>query len=70
MYGAYSEGLPGKIMDAVESGMVKLHAVWPWIRVAALSQRGWANVISLALALLDHLQELPPSCLPRPSAGG
>ena len=32
---------------------------------AAISERGRANVISLALALLDHLQDLRPSCLPR-----
>ena len=37
---------------------------------SAVSQRGRASVVSLALALLDHLQDLPPFCLPRPSAGG
>jgi hypothetical protein len=32
---------------------------------AAVAQRGRASVISLALALLDHLQNLPLSCLPK-----
>lgn len=32
---------------------------------AAVAQRGRASVISLALALLDHLGDLPLSCLPR-----
>jgi hypothetical protein len=32
---------------------------------AAVAQRGRASVISLALALLDHLQNLPLGCLPR-----
>jgi hypothetical protein len=31
---------------------------------AAVAQRGRASVISLALALLDELGDLPPSCLP------
>jgi hypothetical protein len=34
---------------------------------AAVAQRGRASVISLALALLDKLGNLPPSCLPRSS---
>lgn len=34
---------------------------------AVVSQRGRASVTSLALALLDHIQDLPPSCLPQPS---
>ncbi len=37
---------------------------------AAVSQRGRASVITLALALLDELGDLPPCCLPRPSDGG
>ncbi len=32
---------------------------------AAVAQRGRASVVSLALALLDHLRNLPLSCLPR-----
>jgi len=32
---------------------------------ASVAQRGRASITSLALALLDHLGELPPSCLPR-----
>jgi Transposase DDE domain len=34
---------------------------------AAVAQRGRASVISLALALLDHLQDLPVGLLPRSS---
>ena len=37
---------------------------------ASISAWGRVSVISLALALLDHLQDLPLSCLPRSSAGG
>jgi len=37
---------------------------------ATVAQRGRASVVSLALELLDHLQDLPLSCLPRSSAGG
>ncbi len=37
---------------------------------AAISQRGRASVISLALALLDELGNLPSSCLPRSTADG
>jgi hypothetical protein len=37
---------------------------------AAVSQRGRASLISLALALLDELGNLPPSCLPRSTTGG
>jgi hypothetical protein len=37
---------------------------------AAISQRGRASVISLALALLEKLGDLPSSCLPRSAAGG
>jgi hypothetical protein len=37
---------------------------------AAVSQRGRASIVSLALALLDKLGDLPPSCLPRSSADG
>ncbi len=37
---------------------------------SAVSQRGRASVVSLALALLDHLQDLPPFCLPRPAGSG
>lgn len=36
----------------------------------AVSQRGRASLISLALALLDELRNLPPSCLPRSTTGG
>lgn len=32
---------------------------------AAVGQRGRASLISLALALLDHLRDLPPAWLPR-----
>jgi hypothetical protein len=32
---------------------------------SAVAQRGRASVISLALALLDHLGNLPLACLPR-----
>ncbi len=32
---------------------------------AAVAQRGRASITSLALALLDHLENLPLSCLPR-----
>ena len=34
---------------------------------AAVAQRGRASVVSLALALLDHLGNLPLACLPRSS---
>lgn len=37
---------------------------------AAVSQRGRASVISLALALLEELGDLPSSCLPESDAGG
>jgi hypothetical protein len=37
---------------------------------ATISQRGRASVISLALALLEKLGDLPPSCLPGSAAGG
>lgn len=37
---------------------------------AAVCQRGRASLISLALALLDELGNLPPSCLPRSTTGG
>lgn len=37
---------------------------------SAVSQRGRSSVTALALALLDHLQDLPSSCLPRSSAYG
>ena len=37
---------------------------------AAISQRGRASLISLALALLDELGNLPSSCLPRSTTGG
>lgn len=37
---------------------------------AAISQRGRASLISLGLALLDELGDLPPSCLPRSTTGG
>jgi hypothetical protein len=35
---------------------------------SAVAQRGRASITTLALALLDELQDLPPSCLPRPSS--
>jgi hypothetical protein len=34
---------------------------------SAVAQRGRVSVISLALALLDKLGNIPPSCLPRSS---
>jgi hypothetical protein len=37
---------------------------------SAVAQRGRASVISLALALLDKLGNIPHSCLPRASPGG
>jgi hypothetical protein len=37
---------------------------------SAVAQRGRASVISLALALLDKLGNLPPSCLPQSSPAG
>lgn len=37
---------------------------------AHVAQRGRASLLSLALALLDHLQDLPPACLPQPTTGG
>ena len=37
---------------------------------AAVVQRGRASVVSLALALLEKLGDLPPSCLPLPSLEG
>ena len=37
---------------------------------AVVSQRGRASLISLALALLDELGNLPSSCLPRSTTGG
>ncbi len=37
---------------------------------AKVCQRGRASVTSLALALLDELGNLPPSCLPRSTTGG
>ena len=44
-----------------------LPARWP----AAVAQRGRPSLTSLALALLDHLRDLPPACLPAsPRCGG
>jgi hypothetical protein len=37
---------------------------------AHVAQRGRASLLTLALALLDHLQDLPPACLPQPTTGG
>ena len=37
---------------------------------AHVAQRGRASLIKLALELLDHLQDLPPACLPLPTTGG
>ncbi|MHB1161244.1 MAG: transposase [Chloroflexota bacterium] len=37
---------------------------------AAVAQRGRVSLISLALALLDHLDNLPPACLPSSSFRG
>ncbi len=37
---------------------------------SAVAQRGRASVISLALALLEKLGNIPPSCLPRSSPAG
>jgi hypothetical protein len=37
---------------------------------ATISQRGRVSVISLALALLEKLGDLPPSCLPGSATGG
>jgi hypothetical protein len=37
---------------------------------AVVSQRGRASLISVALALLDELGNLPSSCLPRSTTGG
>lgn len=37
---------------------------------SAVAQRGRASITASALALLDHLQDLPPSCLPCSSAYG
>lgn len=37
---------------------------------SAVAQRGRASVISLALALLEKLGDIPPSCLPRSSPVG
>jgi hypothetical protein len=37
---------------------------------AVVSQRGKASVVSLALALLETLEDLPLSCLPRPTGSG
>lgn len=37
---------------------------------AAVAQRGRASITALALALLDEIGDLPPPCLPRPSASG
>ena len=37
---------------------------------AHVAQRGRASILTLALALLDQLQDLPPACLPQPSTGG
>ena len=39
---------------------------WP----ARVAQWGRASLITLALELLDHLGDLPPACLPRPSPAG
>ncbi len=39
--------------------------VMPRLWRSAVAQRGRASIISLALALLDHLEELPLACLPR-----
>ena len=37
---------------------------------ARVAQWGRASLITLALDLLDHLRDLPPTCLPHPTAGG
>ncbi len=37
---------------------------------SAVAQRGRSSVVSLALALLDKLENIPPSCLPRSSPVG
>jgi len=37
---------------------------------AHVAQRGRPSLITLALALRDHLGDLPPACLPVPAAGG
>jgi DDE family transposase len=37
---------------------------------ARVAQWGRASLISLALDLLDHLRDLPPTCLPQPSPAG
>jgi hypothetical protein len=37
---------------------------------AAVAQRGRASMISLALALLDHVGDLPEACLPLSAGGG
>ena len=39
--------------------------VMPRLWRSAVAQRGRASITSLALALLDHLEELPLACLPR-----
>ena len=48
--------------------MLKVTAIFDFH--AAISQRGRASLISLALALLDELGNLPSSCLPRSTTGG
>jgi hypothetical protein len=36
---------------------------------AHVAQRGRASLLTLALALLDELRDLPPACLPQPTGG-
>lgn len=52
------------VMGLPEGGVMPRH--WR----AAVAQWGRASITSLALALLDDLGDLPPSCLPQPLRGG
>ena len=52
------------VMGLPEGGVMPRH--WR----TAVAQWGRASITSLALALLDELGDLPPSCLPRSSLTG
>ena len=57
-------GLTGALSWLTLMGLPEIGAL-PRGWHAAVAQRGRASVISLALALLDRLQNLPLSCLPK-----
>ena len=50
-------------------GLPELGCLPPGWR-AHIAQRGRVSILTLALALLDHLHDLPAACLPQPATGG